>query len=67
MRHNSGSGDRYTPGFIASQRVPVHIGSYGAKRDRVLCQNCVRYPSKGRSNVMAYRDILMHIVVAGSR
>jgi hypothetical protein len=29
-----------------------------------LCQNCVRYPLKPRSNTVIYGDTLMHIVVA---
>src|SRR5687768_2029069 len=31
----------------------------------VLCQNCVRCPSKPRSNTVIYGDTPMHIVVAG--
>ena len=50
-----------------TQRVPVRIGSYGAKRDDVLCQNCVRYSLKRRPNTVIYGDTLMHTVVAGSR
>ena len=45
----------------------THIGWYFANRDGVLCQNCVRYPLKPRSNTVIYGDSLMHIVVAGSR
>ena len=37
------------------------------KCDRILCQNCVRYPLKPRSNTMIYGDTLKQIVVAGSR
>jgi hypothetical protein len=29
-----------------------------------LCQNCVRYPPKPRSNTTIYGDTPMHIVVA---
>jgi hypothetical protein len=32
-----------------------------------LCQNCVRYPTKPRSNTVIYGATPMHIVVAGSR
>ena len=32
-----------------------------------LCQNCVRYRLKPRSNTVIYGDTPMHIVVAGSR
>jgi hypothetical protein len=32
----------------------------------VLCQNCVRYPIKPRSNTATYGDAQTHIVVAGS-
>jgi hypothetical protein len=45
----------------------MRIGSYLAKRDCVLCQNCVRYPLKPRSNTVIYGDTSMYIVVAGSR
>ena len=38
-----------------------------AKRVRILCQNCVRYPLKPRSNTAVYGGTPMHIVVAGSR
>ena len=56
------------PPLITSPRVYLaHIGSYGANRDRSLCQNCVRYPLKPRSNTVIYGAIPMHIVVAGSR
>lgn len=40
----------------------MHLGSYFAKRDRVLCQNCVRYPLKPQSNTVIYGDTLIHIV-----
>ena len=42
----------------------MHIDSYSANRDRVLCQNCVRYPLKPRSNTVIYGDTPMHILVA---
>jgi hypothetical protein len=45
----------------------MHIGWYVAKPERVLCQNCVRYPVKPGSNTVVYGETLMHIVVAGSR
>jgi hypothetical protein len=48
-------------------RVLAHIGSHGANRDQLLCQNCVRYPPKPRSNTVIYGDTPIHIVVAGSR
>ena len=63
----SGSGDRCTPQLIASSRVLAHIGSYGANRDQLLCQNCVTCPLKPQSNTVIYGDTPMHIVVAGSR
>ncbi len=53
--------------FIALQRVPMHIGWYLAKSERVLCQNCVRCSLKPRANTVVYGVTLMHIVVAGSR
>ena len=37
------------------------------KSNHVLCQNCVRYPLKPRSNAVVYGGTPMHIVVAGSR
>ena len=52
---------------IALQCVPMHIGSYFANRDRILCQNCVTCPPKPRSNTVVYGDTSMHIDVAGSR
>jgi hypothetical protein len=64
----SGSGDRCTSLIdIRLRRVPMHIGWYFAKRDHVLCQNCVRYPFKPRSNTVIYGASPTHIVVAGSR
>ena len=63
----NGSGDRCTPQLIASPRVLAHIGSYGANRDRILCQNCVTCPPKPRANTVIYGDTPTHIVVAGSR
>ena len=48
-------------------RVPVHTELVRRKFDRFLCQNCVRYPLKPRSNTVTYGDTPMHIVVAGSR
>jgi hypothetical protein len=44
--------------------VPRHIGWYFAKRERVLCQNCVRCSPKPRSNTVSYGDTPMHIDVA---
>jgi hypothetical protein len=38
-----------------------------ANRNRVLCQNCVRYPLKRRSNTVIYGDTQMHTVVTESR
>ena len=32
----------------------------------VLCQNCVTYTPKPRTNTVIYGDTLMHIDVAGS-
>jgi hypothetical protein len=32
----------------------------------MLCQNCVRYTLKLRSNTVIYGETPMHIVVAGS-
>jgi hypothetical protein len=56
---------------------PVHMKrswsttSFGLVRPpeshSVLCQNCVRYPLKLRSNTVVYGATPMHIVVAGSR
>ena len=40
---------------------------YLAKRDRVLCQHCVRYSLKPRANTVIYGDTPMNIVVAGNR
>ena len=37
------------------------------KSNDILCQNCVRYALKPRSNAVIYGDTLMHIGVAGSR
>jgi hypothetical protein len=37
------------------------------KSNPVLCQNCVRYPRKPRSNTVIQGAIPMRIVVAGSR
>ena len=34
------------------------------KSNHVLCQNCVRYPLKPRSNTVIYRDTSTHIDVA---
>ena len=50
-----------------ARRVRTHIASHRAKCVRMLCQNCVRYPLKPRSNTVIYGDTPMHIVVAGSR
>jgi hypothetical protein len=36
------------------------------KSNDILCQNCVRYPLKPRSNTMVYGSTPMHIVVAGN-
>jgi hypothetical protein len=44
--------------------VPMHIDSYFANREQVLCQNCVTCPPKPRSNTVIYGDTPMHIVVA---
>ena len=63
-RLGSGSGDRCTPQLIASPRVLAHIGSYGANRDRILCQNCVTCPPKPRSNTVVYGYTSTHIDVA---
>jgi hypothetical protein len=63
----SGPGDRRTPQLIASLGVLAHIGSHGANRDRLLCQNCVRYPPKPWGNTVIYGDTLKEIVVAGCR
>jgi len=38
-----------------------------ANRERVPCQNCVRYPLKPRSNTITYGHTSTHIDVAGSR
>ncbi len=45
----------------------MHIGWYFAKRDYVLCQNCVTYPLKRWGNTVIYGETLKQIVVAGSR
>ena len=50
-----------------SARVPMRIGWYFANRNRVLCQHCVRYPLKRRSNTVIYGDTQMHTVVTESR
>ena len=39
----------------------------GVNWQSTLCQNCVRFPLKPRSNTVIYGDTPMHIVVAGSR
>jgi hypothetical protein len=64
-RKDGGSGDRCTRLIdIAWQRVLMRIGSDFVNRKLVLCQNCVRYPLKPRSNTAIYGAIPMHIVVA---
>lgn len=45
----------------------VRLGVSGPNRSPALCQNCVRYPLKPRTNAVIYGDTPMHIVVAGSR
>ena len=55
------------PQLIASPRVLAHIGSYGANRDRLLCQNCVTCPPKPRSNTVVYGSTSTYMDVAGSR
>jgi hypothetical protein len=50
-----------------SARVPMRLGWYVANRNRVLCQNGVRYPRKRRSNTVIYGDTQMHTGVAESR
>jgi len=70
LRRQSQTAVQETAIHTCSDRIPrvrTHIGSYGVKSDRVLCQNCVRYPLKPRSNTVIYGATPMHIVVAGSR
>ena len=52
---------------IALLCVLMYIGWHFAKRDRVLCQNCVTYPLKPRLNMVIYGDTPTHIDVPGSR
>jgi hypothetical protein len=57
--------DSHTGARTASHAMFVDVCR--RKLQSGLCQNCVRYPRKPRSNTVIYGDTPMHIVVAGSR
>jgi len=50
-----------------TRRARTHTDSHLANCVRILCQNCVRCPSKPWANTVIYGDTPRHIVVAGSR
>ena len=59
--------ETYTTPTSRSSAYRMHTDSYAANGDRVLCQNCVRWPLKPQADTVICRATLMHIVVAGSR
>ena len=49
------------------RHVPMHTDARPFKCDRILCQNCVKYPPKPWGNTVIYGDTLKQILVGGSR
>jgi hypothetical protein len=47
--------------------TPYALIAVGGSPESFLCQNCVRYSLKPRSDTVIYGATPMHIVVAGSR
>ena len=57
-------------GLALFTKATDSVGTVGNGEDLLesgLCQNCVRYPLKPRSNTVIYGETPMHIVVARSR